>query len=719
VNPSATPTFSTSLRKLAASFVLGALFLGAGCQGEVSQNLGNMQLSVSLQGGQLELIEMTEVGELPNPPVGGASLRYVFQPADGAEIVEGNIRDTRILRSEFDRAGQADPQQVISEVGIFDVRVPAVAGRLELLGPAGESLGALDMDPEAPVTRSMALMTDADIIGQPVKIVDKGDSSKKVDILFLPEGYQENEMDQFHAHVDEIVAQMQTHSGYREHWDGFNIWRQDVRSRDSGTGSNGRPLRTAFDTAAGVSGLERCVFFTNPAGLGAARRLARNIGADATVVLANSTGHGGCASDGVVVSARPRWVADVVSHELGHGLFGLADEYESPSGSGYCSTGPNVSSSARAESLPWADLLSTSELPTPPSAGFGTIGAFEGGGYCSTGRYRPTHNCMMRTLGAGMCPVCRREMARTMASLAPADTNIGAISVKNESGGDTWVRCDGATRNSCSDWTFVTQNQTVQVRSPDGRLILHNIDIVAPVAFDFARVTATGAAVTLYPNATNPLVPPTVAAAMSTPVGLAPDLTFVYQRDVELKWNDIAAADVYRVVVEIEESGAWRDYDDQEVMTPSVRVMLANVDTRYRWRVTACGAGPCSASLQAIFRAKVVTANTDPPASNTASTVVPKAPVGLSPAHEAVASGSPVRVSWNAPAGAQYYNVVVRRLDSVTNQWLDHSSPNNLSQPGLDVTVTIKNTWYIWTLQACNDLGCSDWTEYSLFYANP
>jgi hypothetical protein len=157
-----------------------------------------------------------------------------------------------------------------------------------------------------------------------------------------------------------------------------------------------------------------------------------------------------------VVSARPLYVADIVTHELGHGLFGLADEYETPRVNGTCSAGPNVATSARLESLPWVDMVNTTELPTSPMASFGTIGAFEGGGSCSAGRYRPTHNCMMRTLGASVCPVCRREVARTMATLAPLDSDDaeGIVNVTNQTGAALWVRCDGPTRNNCSDWTF-------------------------------------------------------------------------------------------------------------------------------------------------------------------------------------------------------------------------------------------------------------------------
>lgn len=696
---------------------LGLVSVLVGCKGEFEQTPGNMQVTLALGQGGLELLEVSQVGVLPNPPVLEESVRFVFTPSNGADGTDGAVRDGRIVRSEFDRAGQPDPRRVVAGVGVFDVRVPALAGRLELLNAEGVTLGAVDVDPDAPVTQKMALLRDGDVLGGPVKIVDHGDSSNKVDLLFLPEGYTEAQMAQFHAHVDAIVAQMSTHSGYREHWSGFNIWRQDVQSRTVGTGTGGRPNDTAFDTASGVSGLERCVFFTNPAGIEAARRLGRAVGAEATIVLANSTDHGGCATDGLVVSARPRWVADVVSHELGHALFGLADEYESPRGGGYCSTGPNVAISSRLEALPWASMVNTNELPTPPTASFGTIGAFEGGGYCTQGRFRPTHNCMMRTLGTGMCPVCREEVARTMATLAPSEEAEGSYDVTNQTGAALWVRCDGPARSTCSDWTFVEEEATVEVQSPDGRLVLHNVDIEAPVEFDFMRVTAASKAVTLYANAADPLrqgAGPSTGPALRAPGGLSPDLGYVQEPEVELAWNAVAAADHYRVVVEVEDGVAWRLFDERQTTQTSQAIVLPAADARYRWRVGACNTSGCVMSLGAIFTANLAE-DVDPPV---VSGSVPAVPSDFSPAHEASVSGGTVRLSWRS-AEAATYNVSVRVLNASTNTWLEHRRRDGHTSSSLDVALTVPDAWYAWTVQGCNAQGCSEWSEYSLLYGRP
>ena len=713
------------------------LFLSLlGCRGEFHQ-FDQVKVSLALQRDDLEVLRIDGVEEMPNPPVDGEAVSFTFVPDDGSATVEGAVSDSRILRSEFDATGQPDPRTVIGDVGLFDIRVPARAGRLVLKSEAGEVLGEVDIDPNGLESRTMALHNAADVLGGPVKIVDHGDSARKADILFLPEGYTEAEMGDFHAHVDAIVAQLSSHSGYKEHWDGFNIWRQDVRSRTSGTGRGGREIDTAFETASGVSGLERCVFFADADGAQAALRLADQAGADATVVLVNSTGHGGCAGEGVVVSARPRWVADVVGHELAHDLFGLADEYESPSANGFCSVGPNVAASR--DALPWIDLLTPGGLPSSPSAPLGTVGAFEGAGYCATGRYRPTHNCMMRTLGSGMCPVCKREVARTMAALAPVSAGSDhSVSVTNASGADLWVRCDGVVSSTCSDWTFLRPSQAATIHAPGRRLVLHNVDVPAPVLFDFRRITAVSGSVTVYANATNPFAPGTSSnntagtqpggstgggtpsATLTAPTDLVPASgTYTNSQAVALYWFPVAGATKYVVSVEIEDRSGWTAHDELETDRTTATTYLGADDARYRWRVMACSSAGCISSRHELFEYRAPDAVDEPtPTNNANPTAAPALPQTLSPANEAAVPAGLVSLTWTADPAATSWNVDVRVADGVGG-WLAHSQQFALAQPQFTANLAARGTWYAWAVQACNDLGCSTWSAYSLAATNP
>lgn len=690
--------------------LIGVLLAVAGCRGELHQEDGNVEVRLALTANGLEVLEIANVGELPNPPVQGQTVGFSFEPADGPTI-EGHVADRRVLRSEFDRAGLPDPQTLVAEHGVFTLRVPTKPGRLELHDEDGVPLGAITLNPDQAVRRS-ALMREEDILGPPVKVVDHGSSDQKVDLLFLPEGYTAGELNEFHAHVDHIVGLLQQQSGYSDSWTGFNVWRQDVQSRTSGTGLNGTPIETAFDTASGVAGLERCVFFTNPAGQEAALRLARTAGADATIVLVNSTQFGGCAGDKIAVSGRPRNVADVVGHELGHALFGLADEYESDHPSGVCTIGPNVAFSSRLDALPWSDLVNTDELPTPPTASFGTVGAFEGGGYCARGRFRPTHNCMMRTLGAGMCPVCKRELQRTMDALAP-QTTVAQWTLTNRTGEQLWARCDGQASFVCSDWTLIDVGESGQLNAPDGRIMLHSPD---DDPFDMRRVTVNQPSIDIHANVDDPFSPGS-APIIDPPRGLSPDLSSIDTTDVTLTWSHAGAR--YFVTVEMETPGGWALFTNLEARTESVTVQLGTVQTRYRWHVEACTDGGCVRSLQAVFdhRPPGQTPNEPNEPVENGTTTMPRTPTPLSPAHEETASTGTVSLKWDRVPDS-VYAVNVREYDPVLG-WLDHVHEFDVADNSLSVLMQTPATWYAWTVQSCNAAGCSAWSEYSLVATAP
>jgi len=202
----------------------------------------------------------------------------------------------------------------------------------------------------------------------------------------------------------------------------FNGWSQNVRSRDQGIDDPDKGVMkdTAFDFGFGTGDLHRCVFFKTSEGMDLAKRLGAEAGADVVVIIANTTEDGGCASNGIFGVARNEDSAEVVAHELGHALFDLADEYgygmEPPCA--YGTDDPNVTNHGTRDGVPWADLVTATEFPTPPgSAG---VGAFEGAGYCAVGMYRPEHNCLMRTLRVPFCAVCAREVNRFFENLGTA-----------------------------------------------------------------------------------------------------------------------------------------------------------------------------------------------------------------------------------------------------------------------------------------------------------
>ena len=93
-----------------------------------------------------------------------------------------------------------------------------------------------------------------------------------------------------------------------------------------------------------------------------------------------------------------RAATDILIHELGHSIGGLADEYVQPGTyTGGEPSAPNVSKltadQMRAQNVKWARFLGQSD----PSGG--TVGTFEGAMSAEKGIYRSSQESVMRTLG--------------------------------------------------------------------------------------------------------------------------------------------------------------------------------------------------------------------------------------------------------------------------------------------------------------------------------
>lgn len=149
-----------------------------------------------------------------------------------------------------------------------------------------------------------------------------------------------------------------------------------------------------------------------------------------TVVLVNLGTRGGAGGN----KDRPAWVTitsapnevwqGVALHELGHS-FGLADEYEDSSQPvpEPNPLEPNVTEKRNAANAPWAALVTPGIATDPtcahgaaPAVPAGSVGTFEGARYKSTGRYRPTAECLMQRTDRSFCPVCQAQIRKALAA---------------------------------------------------------------------------------------------------------------------------------------------------------------------------------------------------------------------------------------------------------------------------------------------------------------
>ncbi len=253
-------------------------------------------------------------------------------------------------------------------------------------------------------------------------ILVNGSSTSKFDIVFIGDGFQKNEQTAFNNKVNEAVAALQSRPGYSERMCGFNIWRVNVLSTDSGIDhpKNGISKNTALDCRYGnpaMSEAERCIVTDSPAKCfeAAANAPAR----DAVFVLVNDTQWGGCAGT-VVCSSIAAGFDGLITHELAHKLAKLADEYDcyvcdgSDSNRTYSGGDPwevNITSNTDRATTKWHDLINaTTAIPTTTDTPPGVVGLWEGGGYYQRAIFRPQNFCHMRQTADPFCAVCARKV---------------------------------------------------------------------------------------------------------------------------------------------------------------------------------------------------------------------------------------------------------------------------------------------------------------------
>jgi len=138
------------------------------------------------------------------------------------------------------------------------------------------------------------------------------------------------------------------------------------------------------------------------------------------IVLNNEKYGGGAIYNFYSVTSLHKMAENVLPHELGHGIGGLADEYVDEDLSyadlhrtQYEPLEPNITNLVDFPSK-WQSLLPAGTLVPTPDAEVsrtenGPLGVYEGAGYSSKGVYRPAMHCMMRDY-APFCPVCRQRL---------------------------------------------------------------------------------------------------------------------------------------------------------------------------------------------------------------------------------------------------------------------------------------------------------------------
>jgi len=238
---------------------------------------------------------------------------------------------------------------------------------------------------------------------------ESGPADERLNMVFLGDGYTEEELDLFADDVDRIAAYMFSEiEPYGSYESAFNVWRIDQASVESGVSHYEVEPHIRRDTAYGCfygcAGIDRLVCCDDGDVIAEVNDLIPE--ADGIMVLVNDPTYGGSGGFSYATSYTDgEWGEMVASHELGHSLIGLWDEYDYGT-NGSTDGGPNCS--PESDGSDWEHW-----------AGEDGVDAYATCSYRDL--YRPTRDgCMMNSLQGDYCPVCREETVRVIYDHLPS-----------------------------------------------------------------------------------------------------------------------------------------------------------------------------------------------------------------------------------------------------------------------------------------------------------
>jgi hypothetical protein len=202
----------------------------------------------------------------------------------------------------------------------------------------------------------------------------KGDSKKKIDIVFVAEGYEGSEVFKFEKDLNHFTAAMFEKEPLKSNRDNFNTWGVFKASADSGVD---QPRHHDFrKTNVGASfnsfDIERYLLINDNKAL---RDLAGHAPYDAILILVNTDRYGGAGMYNLycTMTSDNEYSDFLMIHEFGHSFFGLADEYYTSEvgfdelyGEGYEPKEANITALNDPDHLKWKHLVEAgTPIPTP------------------------------------------------------------------------------------------------------------------------------------------------------------------------------------------------------------------------------------------------------------------------------------------------------------------------------------------------------------------
>lgn len=223
-----------------------------------------------------------------------------------------------------------------------------------------------------------------------------GAAAARVDLVIVAEGYTAAERDKFLSDANAFTTYMLSGTNktlndpFATYASLVNASAVFVASNQSGYSTDTVTVDTAFGARAYLSD-GRLVYGDQ----GKVYNALSSIGADGKdiiIVLINSDKYGGAGGSVAWATAGNPSSYEVALHEIGHSFAGLQDEYADPALTGSFPldglVSAHVATTNDPAKVPWKDWIGFTD-------GLGTVGAYEGGYYRSTGVWRATETSKM------------------------------------------------------------------------------------------------------------------------------------------------------------------------------------------------------------------------------------------------------------------------------------------------------------------------------------
>lgn len=238
-----------------------------------------------------------------------------------------------------------------------------------------------------------------------------------INITILPEWYGDNQMDKFLNDAKKLAQWLTNSEPYNKYSNRFTI--NVVMPNKEAMMTRALNLKTSLGFNFNTFNIERYIASFNTKSI---YDLAQSTAFRHIIILINTDQYGGSGFYNyyTCLCIDNEYSQELFLHEFGHAFAGLGDEYEKdvtynvePS---QCELmAPNLTNLTDFKSK-WANYIDkNAPIPTPKNRTDIEVGAFEGGGYCSKGVYRPSANCRMRYKDYNhYCKICTQIIEETI-----------------------------------------------------------------------------------------------------------------------------------------------------------------------------------------------------------------------------------------------------------------------------------------------------------------